>query len=102
MGQIYALLIQLVIPILVVELNDIVKSQIIVSYTKKGLIKACRSYQMHRYIPDIVLRSFAYIGERGVWSVSHALVTSGRARIQHLDRELNDQSSIVSSTTWQT
>ena len=36
MGQIYALLIQLVIPILVVELNDIVKSQIIVSSTKKA------------------------------------------------------------------
>ena len=35
MGQIYPLLIQLVIPILVVELNDIIKGQIIVSYTKK-------------------------------------------------------------------
>ena len=36
MGQIYPISIQLVIPILVVELNKIVKSQIIVSYTKKG------------------------------------------------------------------
>ena len=59
MGQTYPLLIQLVITILVVELNDIVKSQIIDSYTKKGLIMACRSqYQAYRYIPGIVLRSF--------------------------------------------
>jgi len=43
MGQVYPLPIQLVIPILVVELNDIVKSQIIDSYTKKGLIRVCRS-----------------------------------------------------------
>lgn len=43
MGQIYPLPIQLVIPILVVELNGIVKSQIIVRYTKKGLIRTCRS-----------------------------------------------------------
>jgi hypothetical protein len=43
MGQIYPLPIQLVIPILVVELNDIVKSQIIVSYAKTGLIRVCRS-----------------------------------------------------------
>jgi len=43
MGQIYPLPIQLVIPILMVELNDIVESQIIINYTKKVLIGACRS-----------------------------------------------------------
>ena len=43
MGQVYPLPIQLAIPILVVELNDIAKSQIMVSYTKRGLIRACRS-----------------------------------------------------------
>jgi hypothetical protein len=34
---------KLVIPILVEAPNDIAKSQIIVNYTKKGLIGACRS-----------------------------------------------------------
>ena len=34
---------KLVVPILVEAPNDIVKSQIIVNYTKKGLIRACRS-----------------------------------------------------------